>query len=184
MAWLHYQIRQNNLNQPSPEEWDSFSQILLQSLPRRNVEKIELVSFTAKGTRTLRWLFPDTDPEYCTQEEALKIAKKMAFFMFNSQGSNIPPTLEETYPEENFPREIIKCPICKEIIEISDFDRDGRTDPKSIHIGHEIPLSRALNSHNEKNVFWIHRRCNYIKGEQTLKESLVNLIDIIKNHVI
>lgn len=186
MAWLFRQIRSDNPTQQSFVPWDTFASQLLQVLTRRNVEKIELVSFSKKGNpRTLRWLLPTTDVEYCTQNEALNISKKLAFLMLNS--SNAPmmtQVFSSTFPPIIYPRQTTRCPVCKKEIDISDFDRDGRVDPESIQVGHEIPLSRAQNSHNSNNIFWIHRRCNYIKGEQTIKESLLNLIDIIKNHLI
>jgi 5-methylcytosine-specific restriction endonuclease McrA len=184
MVWIHWQIRFNNKNQQSPQKWDNFASKLLSVLPKRNVEKIELVSFTAKGNRKLRWLLQNTNPEYCTKNEAIKIAKRLAFLMLNSNGSSIPTNLEKDFPKSRFKREITKCPLCKKIIDLTDFDRNGQKDLESIQIDHEIPLSQQLGSHNSKNVFWIHRRCNYIKGEQTTKQSLLSLVELIKNHLV
>lgn len=184
MAWLHWQIATNNPNQPSPIEWDDFAGKLLLVLPKRNVQKIELASFPAKGHRRLRWLLPNVDPEYCSQDEAVKVAKKLAFLMLNSQGSSIPQNLEEDFLVLGFRKEVTKCPLCKKEINITDFDRNGNTDLESLQIDHEIPLSQQLGSHNADNVFWIHRRCNYIKGEQTTKDALMSLVELIRNHLV
>ena len=184
MAWLHWQIRYNNRDQPSPKKWDTFANKLLSVIPKRNVEKIELASFTAKGNRKLRWLLPDTDPEYCNKDDAIQVAKKLAFLMLNTNGCSIPTNLDKDFPKSKFKREITKCPLCKKEINLSDFNKNGNKDLESIQIDHEMPLSQQLGSHNKNNVFWIHRRCNYIKGEQTTKQSLLSLVELIRNHLV
>ena len=167
----------------APQNWINFLGKIRGDIQKKTIDKVELTAFVAKQHRTGRWLLRRTDPEYCTKFEAFKIAKKLIFLILLSKnGVGVGNDLEDDFPEKQYPRQITECPLCKIEIELSDFDKNANIDLTAIQMGHKIPLSRVSNSHNANNVFWIHRKCNYIKGEQTLQEALDSLIEIIRNH--
>lgn len=181
----NYFVLKNHAGDSAPKEWIILLPKLKTIISNKIINKVESAAFSAKGERKARWKLPEDNPEFCSKVESFKVAKKLIFLVLNCEnGPGIIKEIRKEFPKDEFVVSTTKCPLCKSTIELSDFERDGRKDPYSIQLGHDIPLSRRLGSHNHKNIFWIHRRCNYVKGEQTLSESLLNLVEIIKNHLI
>lgn len=183
MGWNnHITTRYARANPPT--DWERLLVKIKPLLDKKIIDKVELVSFVAKGHRKARWLLNQIDPEYCTKIEAFKVAKKLISLIFLSKnGVGINSNIETDFPKVDFKRDIAKCPICKKEIELTDFNRNAKRDPISIQIGHDIPLSKALNQHNHRNIFWIHRKCNFLKGERTINETMLDFLEIIKTHV-
>jgi len=183
MVWNNHLTKRLAGDTP-PIEWERLIIRINPLLNKKIIDKVELTAFVAKGHRTGRWLLNRNDPEYCTKIEAFNTAKKLIFLILNSKNGVGVNQIQDDFPEEYFKKEITKCPICKKEITLTDFDKNAKKDPLSIQIGHDIPLSRTLNQHNSKNVFWIHRKCNFLKGERTVNETMLDFLDIIKTHVI
>lgn len=131
------------------------------------IDKIELAAFAIRGKRTARWLIPTDHPEYATLENSLGAAKKLTWLLLKSEEA--PGITAELYNR-------LRC--------VQTFNRNGRTDPYSIQMGHLVPLSRAPQRHKAKNVIWAHRRCNYIQDEQTVEETIKTLQEIVRKHSI
>lgn len=201
MPWLFWQLNSKAGTRP-PIEWLRLAVALLGVLPRKYVEKIELIAFSIKGKRTARWLIDRNDPEYCTKSEALAVAKKLAWLTLMSGD---PPLIEsrlrtilscdETQGCKLFIghegncrttgnrfSEATRCQLCGRRLVLEDFDRNGRRDPNSIQVGHRTPLSRTTRGHNARNVSWAHRACNQLQSEQTVDEALQRMKNILELH--
>jgi len=199
MPWLFWQVNSKAGCKP-PIEWLRLAVKLLPVLPRRYVEKIELVAFVIKGERKARWLLDTNDPEYCTKTEALAVAKKLAWLTLLSRD---PPIIEpqlrpilscnETHgcnllighngncrTTGNPFSEATRCQLCGRKIALDDFARNGRQDPNSITVGHRTPLSRTTRGHYARNIAWAHRACNQLQSEQTIDEALQRMRDILE----
>jgi len=75
------------------------------------------------------------------------------------------------------------CPICKEQILISQFQKGKGFDDYSIQIGHINPPSNPDESaHYSGNVRWIHRKCNMIQGDMEISKTIDYLEEILKKH--
>ncbi len=205
MVWHNWVVRLNNPT--TPMEWDQILGVLsatgLNSKSMNDIiDKIELASFVTKGDRRGRWTLDITDPEYCTEKEAIDVAKKLLWLaLLSNNAPGIPQNLSplllcdatqgcKLFIGHDGPCNTVnapaptptRCPMCHRIINYEDFDRDGRKDPLSIQIGHRTPLSRQVRQHNARNISWTHRQCNFIQGDQTLDEALRNLADILEAH--
>ena len=199
-AW-HYWVLRIAANAEPPKEWLIIMRKLSQMIDKTYIDKIEAAAFAIRGKRTARWIVPVNHPEFATLENSLGAAKKLVWLLLKSEDS--PGMLSELYDllkctksadcrlleghsgecETRKPRqETLRCPVCLETIKLSDFGRHGRTDPLSIQMGHLVPLSRATQGHNAKNVVWAHRRCNYIQDEQTVEETIKTLCEIVEKH--
>ncbi len=183
MPW-HYWVLKKFATANPPKEWEKILEYLKNSFPAKYIDKIEVASFSIRGTRIARWQLEKDHAEYSTKQNALGTAKKLTWLLLKSR--NAPSVSEQLISLLNknneFTEETAYCPICKEIISYEDFKRSGRIDPISIQMGHLIPLSRKKEGHNSKNVIWIHRRCNYIQDEQTVSETIDTLRHIIERH--
>lgn len=198
MTWESWVIRLAAEVEP-PREWDDILEELRKILESKYIEKVELAAFVIRGSRLARWKIAK-GPEYASMEDSLGAAKKLTALLLLSKGApQINPHLRmllrcskrtdcnsyEGHSAECNPNLTIgaaTCGLCKEIINIDDFQKDGRKDPTSIQMGHFIPLSRGEELHNSSNVNWQHRRCNYIQGEQTVEEAMTWLQKILVAH--
>lgn len=165
------------------------------------LSKIELASFTQKGSRIPRWRLNPNDPEYCTETEALESGKKLLWLALLSRNApqisnNLKPLLmcnqrpncvlyiahDSGCIDAEFQGmyQPTLCWICGDIIDIEDFRRDARVDAQGIQMGHRTPLSRGNRQHNAKNVFWVHRSCNTMQGERTLDEVYEGMVRILR----
>jgi len=197
----HYWVLNIAANAEPPEEWQTIMRKLYPIIDGTYIDKIEVAAFAIRGKRTARWKVPASHPEYATLENSLGAAKKLTWLLLKSEGApGISTELynslkctqssscvlleghESSCKTIEHHREITRCPICLEIINLEDFKRDGRTDPYSIQMGHIVPLSRTTQGHNAKNVVWAHRRCNYIQDEQTVEETIKTLREIVEKH--
>lgn len=181
MGWNSWVINLSAGANP-PREWVKIVKELKKILSNKYIDKIELAAFVIRGTRKARWMLSSKHPEYSSKKDALGAAKKLTLLMIKSKGcSKINSFLKRKLIKKK-KVDITQCPLCKKNILLSDFDKDGRKDTDSIQMGHYIPLSKKNKAHNYDNVFWSHRRCNYIQGEQTIKETIKFLIQILKGH--
>lgn len=168
------------------------------------LEKIELAAFCKGGDRRARWKLDVVHSEYGEKKGCHKVAAKLTYFLLDilekelNKKSIINEKIEDitsakenclllfNQKEKNFVKNIYPkaaCPMCLGGIEIVDFFRNGRNDPKSIVFGHyEFRGDRTRNVHLGKNAFWIHRTCNYIQGEFTIKNRIDFLVEILENH--
>lgn len=198
MTWVFWQLNSKAGTNP-PVQWLRLTVPLLGVLGRKHVGKIELVAFSIKGDRTARWLLTRNDPEYCTEAEALKVAKKLAWLTLLSRNPpqiepNLRPLLSCTKTQgcklleghmENCRTTgnqfsgATKCALCGRPIALTDFNLDGRRDPSSISVNHRTPLSRMVHGHNAENIAWAHRACNELQSEQTVNETLQRIKDIL-----
>lgn len=184
-----------------PQEWENILVDLNRVLSDKYIDKIEFAAFAIRGKRTARWLLSPDDAEFSTLADALGAAKKLTWLLLKSEGApTIPSSLlgrlrctksancilleghEGKCTDSRSHDGPTKCRICLETIRFDDFERDGRTDPVSIQMGHLVPLSRATGGHTANNVVWVHRRCNYIQDEQTVEETIKQLCEIVKKH--
>jgi hypothetical protein len=184
-----------------PDEWVA----ILGSLNRlglegTHIDKIELAAFSIRGKRTARWNLDSSDAEYATLRNSIGAAKKLTWLLLKSDGAqgvdqelyrslkcaqSSSCVLLEGHEGECKGREettTTTCPICLKAVELEDFNKDGRTDLYSIQMGHLIPLSKASEGHNARNVVWAHRICNYIQDEQTVEEAIETLRRIVEKH--
>lgn len=198
MTWIDWRVKSFAGDKESPKEWEEITNKLKTIFPKKYLEKIELTAFVVRGYRKARWLLKKDDKEYCSKEEALETAKKLTWLMLLSEGNNpIPEEIRNLLLCKNKDcalfighnglcgqgiNEVTNCPLCKQIISLNDFNKDGRKDPLAIQLGHFIPLSRQINGHNARNVVWIHRKCNEIQSEQTMDELIKSLMNIVKSH--
>jgi hypothetical protein len=173
MTWLFWQLNTKAGTNP-PAQWLTLMAQLRGVLPRKDVEKIELVAFSIKGKRTARRLLNTTNPEYCTETEALKVAKKLAWLTLLSRD---PPQIEpqlrpllscdktqgckllightgNCITTGNPFSTATRCALCGKQISIGNFNLNGRRDPNSITVNHRTPLSRTAHGqhgHNAEN---------------------------------
>ena len=200
MPWNSWIVSSSSGANASKEWEDLIDKLKSIGIPDKVINKIELVAFVIKGVRTARWLVDVNDPEYCSEEEALRVAKKLTWLVLKSK--NAPPMADELKNillcdktancklfightgdcTTDASVGVTKCALCREELSLSDFKRDARSHPSAIQINHKIPLSRQNNSHNAENLGWAHRRCNYIQGEQTLEETIKTLARIVAAH--
>jgi len=183
MPWHYWVLRKFATAEP-PKEWEKILEELEGILPAKYIDKIEVASFSIRGKRIARWQFKEDHPEYSTKPNALRTAEKLNWLLLKSRNA---PSISKLLisllnKDRKFTEEITSCPICKEIINYDDFKRSGRIDPISIQMGYLIPLSRGKKGHNNKNVIWVHRRCNYIQDEQTVSETIQTLRQILERH--
>jgi len=168
------------------------------------LEKIELAAFCKGGDRRARWKLDVVHSEHGEKEDCHKVAAKLTYFLLdileddlkkkgilNSKRNKIKVAKEncillfndkeKSFVKNIYPKSI--CPMCLEKIELIDFFRNGRNDTKSIVFGHyAFRGDRTKSVHLGKNAFWIHRTCNYIQGEYTIKKRVIFLKEILDNH--
>jgi hypothetical protein len=184
-----------------PRQWKTILRILSQIISDTYIDKIEVAAFTIRGKRTARWKVTKSHPEFATMKDSLGAAKKLTWMLLMAKGSpkmsaRLLKILKCTKltkcslleghggkcRRKSANPETTRCPVCREIIRLTDFGINARTDPLSIQMGHLTPLSQKPKGHNAANVVWAHRRCNYIQDEQTVKETIKTLREIVKRH--
>ena len=184
-----------------PSQWKTILKVLSQLASPEFIDKIEVAAFTIRGLRTARWKVPRNHPEFATLKDSLGAAKKLTWLMLTTEGSpKLPISLHKSLRCTKSAKcslleghkgkcrksvrglEITRCPVCRETIKFNDFKRNARVDLLSIQMGHLTPLSRKPQGHNASNVVWAHRRCNYIQDEQTVKETIKTLREIVERH--
>ncbi|MFM7682818.1 MAG: hypothetical protein ACKO7P_08735 [Bacteroidota bacterium] len=186
--WHFPAIKIANKNIYPSKDWIDLIELLKDSdlVENKVLGKIEVASFAIRGSRLLRWRIREDDPEYSSEEECLKIAKKLLvyFLQINDLNKEIPKEIKNTLEiDEN--AEPTKCPLCLLEIEKEQFLIDARIHPKAIQMGHLNPLNlRDENNSNHfaENINWQHRRCNYMQGEDTLDNALDFMIEILQRH--
>ena len=150
------------------------------------IGKIEVASFAIRGSRLLRWRIKETDPEYSSEEECLRIAKKLLIYYLHLKDFNKDiPSVLKTLLGITEKTETTKCALCLLEIEKEQFLIDARIHPNAIQMGHLNPLSlrnEVSSNHFAENINWQHRRCNYMQGEDTLANALDFMIEILKRH--
>ncbi len=167
------------------------------------LEKIELAAFCKGGDRRARWKLDEVHSEYGNILECHKVAAKLTYLfldilindfksknLYDLKKDKIQKAKNYCFKlfnddERYFLNHIFsegKCPMCINKIEVIDFFRNGRNDSYSVVFGHyEFRGDKTKNVHLGKNAFWIHRTCNYIQAEYTIKERIPFLKEIIKN---
>jgi len=184
-----------------PDEWVGILGQLSGYIEDKYINKVEVAAFTIRGVRTARWLIANTESEYSNLQNALGSAKKLTWLLLLSQeGPGLDHELKKSLKCTKTAMCVLleghggncssswqdpgvtRCPLCLEPIKLSDFNLDGRKDALSIQMGHSIPLSRINQGHKADNVYWQHRRCNYIQDEQTLASTVENLVTIVERH--
>lgn len=201
MSW-NYWVLKIAADADPPREWSHILSALSGHIDDDYINKIEVGAFTIRGKRTARWLMPNTHSEFSTIENSIGAAKKLTWLLLQCQGG---PGLNDVLSsllactkqhgecalleghqgacsQSRKTPQVTRCPICLDAIKLDDFKRSGRTDPVSIQMGHLTPISRAKQGHTADNVVWVHRRCNYIQDEQTVKETIDTLRAIVKKH--
>jgi len=201
MVWNNWIVKRHCGT--TPQDWDNIL-IELKGLHLENklIDKIEYASFTAKGTRTARWTLATTDPEYCIDADALRVAKKLTSLMLlSNRAPTMTATLKTlllcdqtakcvaymghegaciTQPTSGLYSHPTMCWICGRTLNIEDFRRDARKEADALQLGHRTPLSRGYRQHTAKNVGWVHRSCNTIQGERTLDEVYRDMVTILQ----
>ncbi len=197
----HFWVVNRNAGVEPPEEWETIIGYLSPIINGAYIDKIEVAAFTIRGKRTARWRVAVDHSEFATLENSLGAAKKLTWLLLRSEGSPEMPSglydslkctkstecrLLEGHSNGCETRvqgyENLRCPVCLETVNLADYERDGRTDPLSMQMGHLVPLSRTRHGHNAANVVWVHRRCNYIQDEQTVEDTIRTLCDIVRRH--
>jgi len=184
-----------------PKQWETILELLTQYVKGNLIDKIEVASFAIRGKRKARWLVDEKHSEFASVENSIGAAKKLTGLLLNCE--NGPGITNDLYKllkcsrtascvlleghagdceNKTKPQEKTTCPMCKEVIKLSDFDLDATTDLLAIQMGHLVPLSRKINGHHAQNVVWVHRRCNYIQDEQTVTETIETLRQILERH--
>ena len=159
--------------------------------------KVELTAFCKGGDRRARWKLDSIHPEYAKEKGCYGVAAKLMYFILDiieddlrskniTQYNTELEKCKEICKSEFSEREIAfisqllpksVCPMCLEKLELVDFFRNGRNDPKAIVFGHyEYRGARTGDVHIGKNAFWIHRTCNSIQGIYTIEE-IINLLN-------
>lgn len=184
--WHYWVIRTANPEINPPTDWIIILENLGKLVPGKIIDKIEAAAFIIRGTRIIRWILDQNDPQYATESESTEVAKKL-----------LSQYLDLTNFQENIDDDIIsllkpyktgnptRCSMCLEELSTDSFLLDGRTDPNSISMGHLTPLSmrnQQFSNHFADNVNWQHRRCNYMQGERTINEALDYMKEILKRH--
>lgn len=168
------------------------------------LEKIELAAFCKGGDRRARWRLDKVHSEYGDFNECHKVAAKLIYFfldvlsqdlenknLYSNKKESIKKAKEKCLllfneKEKSFIEKeynSANCPMCLNKIKLIDFFRNGRNDPYSITFGHyEFRGDKTKNVHIGKNAFWLHRTCNSIQGEFTIKERIEKLKKIIEKH--
>lgn len=200
MPWNYWVIGISSQAEP-PDEWVGILGQLSGYIEDKYINKVEVAAFTIRGVRTARWLIANTESEYSNLQNALGSAKKLTWLLLLSQeGPGLDHELKKSLKCTKTAMCVLleghggncssswqdpgvtRCPLCLEPIKLSDFNLDGRKDALSIQMGHSIPLSRINQGHKADNVYWQHRRCNYIQDEQTLASTVENLVTIVERH--
>lgn len=169
-------------------------------LMKNILEKIELAAFCKGGDRLARWKLDKVHSEYGEKEGCHQVAAKLLYYVLiilekelqdknllaehrgrinavKKAVTSILPKAELNFLGK-FPGEL--CPMCLERIKIIDFFRNGRADTFSMVFGHyEYRGDKTKNVHVSKNAFWLHRTCNYIQGEYTIKDRIKSLENIV-----
>ena len=209
MVWSgwNYWVDRKAAKANAPSEWVNLIanlKLIFQNLPKtesnKRINKIETAALCIKTHRFARWTMPSLDPEYSTEDEAVRVAKKLTWLMLKSGGApQINAQLLNSLRCDKSPTCTLfcghkvscnpsgnttstKCPLCRKEILFQDFLRNANKDPLGVQMGHLTPLSRQGNSHHAENVAWFHRRCNYINGENTLEETIEDLKRIVMEH--
>ncbi|URM53028.1 hypothetical protein [Mycoplasma sp. SG1] len=158
------------------------------------IKKIEKNSFCKGGDRRVRWKLDKIHSEYGEYEQCNKIALLLLkLFLLSFKETNIWNKHKEKINEvikiiyqklenDNYVSDPI-CPLCLERYSYWDFIRNARSDPLSLVLGHDKPRkNRTDNNHKVDNVFWIHRKCNFIQGDNTITNTLFEIKNILKKH--
>lgn len=188
MAWHFYAIKIANKNFEPPTEWTEIVTLLKVNdlVETKVIGKIEVASFAIRGSRLLRWRIKETDSEYSSEEECLRIGKKLLVYYLQLKDFNkkIPDEIKQSLGiNEN--NQFTKCPLCLLEIEKEAFIIDARIFPNAIQMGHLNPLNlrdENKSNHFADNINWQHRRCNYMQGEDTIANALNFMIEILKRH--
>lgn len=200
MTWFFWQNKYK-AGTPPPTEWITLGNALINlGIKRKYVEKVELAAFLIRGERKARWSLDSSNSEYCTEQEALNIAKKLSALVLLSRSSariekSILPLVKCTnnsycnlYEGHEGPctrsgtRKPTRCTLCGHRITLSDFDKDGKRDQNSITMSHRSPLSRTPGGHNAKAVEWAHRSCNSSLSSMSLDEAIEKSKEILEYH--
>lgn len=200
MSW-HYYVMKIAAGTEAPVEWNEILQKLSSIIKGDLIDKIEVAAFAIRGERKARWLVDKNHSEFATIESSIGTAKKLTWLLLNCEGGHgVTDDLykllkcsktndcilleghEGNCKNDKYVSEPTTCPLCKEGIKLNDFDLDARTELLAIQMGHLVPLSKKTEGHNAQNVVWIHRSCNYIQDERTIKETVETLRRILEKH--
>ncbi len=184
--WHCYFIKIANPEINPPNDWVVILENLGNLVLDKIIDKIEAAAFVIRGSRRIRWLLDQTDPQYATESESIEVAKKLLSLYLDLVDFQVDiddniVSLLTPYKTGNPSR----CPMCLDELSTESFLLDGRTDPNSISMGHITPLSmrgKHFSNHFADNVNWQHRRCNYMQGERTINEALDYMEEILQRH--
>ena len=77
----------------------------------------------------------------------------------------------------------LECRICKEKIEIEQFEPEHSEEHNRIQIGHIVPPGTdEETAHEDGNCQWIHRWCNLIQSDNTEEDTFKKLEKILHQH--
>lgn len=198
MPW-HYWVLRQFAGATPPREWEDALSHMNGLLTDSLIDKIEAAAFSIREKRRARWMVSSTDKEFSSETESLRVAKKLTWLALHAPGAPTCPVgltealrcrrTDQCNKPEGHQGEcgslsgfVTSCPLCLEPLSISDFNRNARKDPAAIQMGHRTPLLSGGNLHRGENVFWSHRRCNYIQGEQDLETAIATLVGIAAKH--
>ena len=188
MKWNYWVISNSNKGVQPPQEWYQILQIIYEHnlLDNKNINKIEVAAFTIRGSRTLRWIILENDPQFASERNSLEVAKKLlANFLELVDLKIIIPEKLKIFLSEYLTNETTKCSLCREEITSTMFLLDGRKDQDAVNMGHIEPLNtrdQNQSNHYAENVCWQHRRCNYMQGERNIETALNYMFGILKRH--
>ncbi len=182
-----------------PQEWVEIISQVSNVIDARILNKIEVAAFSIRDKRTARWLVPKEHPEYSNKYDALEVAKKLTWLAFHSRDA--PSLPEELAPHLRCERTricmwpvghhgpcgnpgdyVTLCPLCQEPFALDQFMLDARRDALAVQMGHYVPLSGGPGGHTSQNVFFAHRRCNFIQGDHELEATIEHLKQIARRH--
>lgn len=188
MKWNSWVISNSNKNIFPPAEWCEVLKILHESnlIEDKIIDKIEVAAFTIRGSRILRWKIDESDPQFATEDNSFRVAKKLLanYLEVIDLSIQIPEKLKP-FLANYLTSESTKCSLCREEITTIMFVLDGRTEQDAINMGHIEPLNtrdQNQSNHYAENVCWQHRRCNYMQGERNIETALNYMYGILKRH--
>lgn len=168
---------------------------------RNFIFKIETTAFCKGGSRRARWKLNSINSEYGDKTDCHDVAAKLTYqfleilegdlenkeVTFDSaklKSAKLKCLAELSEKEKNFIINVLPkgvCPLCLRKINLIDFQRNARSDPHSLVIGHyKDQSSRTSEAHKSKNTFWMHRTCNNVQGISTIEEIIPMLKSIVE----
>jgi len=160
-------------------------------------EKIERDSFNTRGAswgkdldgtqkrrnRQPRWTLSDGDAffpaHHQTYPNCLLIAEELTIQAYEMVGAPACPKSTEAWLSRPLRPNSSVCPICKQLLEFSEFDLAVQSKA-AIDTDHLNPsLTRR---HTPGNVAFVHHLCNTTKGDRSLEELEEWMASVLSRH--